>query len=160
MTALGGRVSKGISRRAQLHPATESVLRNLLAPTTTATECSSITRRFHDDADVWSANFFPAEHYPRQPQHTQMPAAQQPAGGRHLGSQPLRCSKPADGERRCPECTKKRVSADVCCAQHHVIAANTVTPTTATPTRPRGGVSCHVRHGGQRAILRTGVTLH
>ena len=62
LTALGGTVVKGLSRRAQLDPATEEVMRALQRHTNSWEDAPDTP--FHAPGQAWAAAFEPQRHYP------------------------------------------------------------------------------------------------
>ena len=137
LTAIGGSVAAGLSRRAQLNPATESVMRSLQAHLAVPAPSRTDTV-FHDRGMAWAATFAPQPHYP---EGWQQSAQQWAARGRQANSRVGRPwerrgaaprTAPPGARRnakvlacklhwkpRCSACQKRRLPEEVCCRNHH-----------------------------------------
>ena len=137
LTAIGGTVAGGLSRRAQLSPATESVMRSLQAHTA-GPGLNQRDTAFHSRGMAWAATFAPQPHYPEgwQQAAQQWTASSRQANARTGRSWERRGAAPRTappGARRnakmltcalhwkprCVDCRRRRLSEEDCCRDHH-----------------------------------------
>ena len=122
LTALGGSVVRGVSRRAVLSEATQAVLRKLRDHTSVTHAATP----FYAQHEAWAATFYPQEHYAaawQQPAAQWYDVQQQRAAPQHAPLGARRNARvrtcAAHSKPMCAACRRRRRGCEECCRVHH-----------------------------------------
>ena len=130
LTAIGGSVTSGVSKRAVLNSKTEEVLRHLQSHI--AAFAGNRRSLLYEETQAWAAQFRPQEHYADdwteasagwRGRATEARAAGRARPPRTAPPDARKCAKTLSclthGKVRCNSCKTLRAAPETCCSLHH-----------------------------------------